>query len=205
MNTFRFFAVALFLTALLSVSAFAQGAPQSAAGGKIVYVNVTAFDDDKGGITKYVTVMNALDKEFQPVNTQIQSMATRYQSLGTEIQNLQKAATNVNVPASNTQLQSKMDEYGKLERDIKFQQEDAKAKFQSRYQVVVAPVMQDIMKSLQDFAKQRGYSMILDAAKLDQAGIILAVGNDSADVTKDFIAFYNGRSGGATTGAAAPR
>lgn len=201
MTTFRLITAAFFLTALFAVSAFAQAA-QPAAPSKIVYINVGAFDgDDKsaGGITKYVTAMNALEKEFAPVQTDIQGMVTKYQALGTEIQGLQKTQANPNVPVANSGLQTKIDQYQQMERDIKFKQEDAKAKYQARYGQVVGPVMQDIMKSLQDFAKQKGYSMVLDAAKLDEAGIILAVGNDSADVTKDFITFYNGRPAGTAT------
>ncbi|MGI8469641.1 MAG: OmpH family outer membrane protein [Pyrinomonadaceae bacterium] len=205
MTTFRLITVAFFLTAIFAVSAFAQAA-QPAASGKIVYINVGAFDDDKGaGITKYVTAMNALTKEFQPTQTNLDSMVAKYTALGNEIKVLQDNATrNPNVPIDQKSAQAKVEQYQQMERDIKFQQEDAKAKYQSRYSVVVGPIMQDIMKSLQDFAKQKNYSMILDAAKLDEAGIILAVGNDNADVTKDFITFYNSRPAGTAT-TATPR
>lgn len=202
MNTFRLIAVGLFLTALFAVSAFAQAA-QPAAGGRIVYVNVAAFDDAKGGINKYVTAMNVLEGEFRTVNQDLQSSATRLQTLQKDIQTLQDQASGGKVPVDPKTAQAKVDEFENLKRDYTRKQEDSKAKFQSRYGVVVAPIMQDIMKSMQDFAKQKGYSMILDAAKLDEAGIILAVGNDSADVTKDFITFYNARPAG--TAATAPR
>ena len=201
MTTFRLITAAFFLTALFAVSAFAQAA--QAAPGKIVYINVAAFGgDDKnaGGISKYISAANTLDNEFKPVNTELQGMLTKYQALGNEIKTLQEnASKNPNVPINQASVQAKVDEYSKMERDIKFKQEDAKARYQSRYSTVVGPVMQDIMKSLQEFAKQKGYSMILDAAKLDEAGIILAVGNDSADVTKDFITFYNSRPAGTAT------
>lgn len=200
MNRFRLISAALFLTALFAVSAFAQAAP--ATNPKIVYINVGAFDDAKGaGIGKYVTAMNTLDAEFKPSFTEIQNMGTRYTALGNEIKTLQDNAAK-NVPIDQKAAAAKVDQYQQMERDIKFKQEDVKAKYQSRYNVVVAPVMQDIMKSLQEFAKAKGYSMILDAAKLDEAGIILAVGNDSADVTKDFITFYNARPATAATTAA---
>jgi Skp family chaperone for outer membrane proteins len=203
MNTFRLIAAALFVSALFAISAFAQAAQPAPS--KIVYINVAAFDDDKAGITKYIAVMKALDTEFAGVNGELQTMATRYQTLGKEIQALQASATNnPKVPIDQKAATAKVDEYQKLERDIKFKQEDAKARFQSRYNTVVGPVYQDIMKALQDFAKQKGYSMILDAAKLDEAGIILAVGNDSADVTKDFVTFYNARPAG-TAAATTPK
>ena len=201
MTTFRLITAAFFLTALFAASAFAQAA--QAAPSKIVYINVQAFDgDDKnaGGITKYITVMNSLNNEFKPVQSDLDALVAKYQALGNEIKTLQtNAAKNPTVPINQASVQAKVDEYGKMERDIKFKQEDAKARYQSRYSTVVGPVMQDIMRSLQEFAKQKGYSMVLDAAKLDEAGIILAVGNDSADVTKDFITFYNARPAGTAT------
>lgn len=203
MTTFRLITAAFFLTAIFAVSAFAQAA-QPAASGKIVYINVTAFDDNKGaGITRYITAMNSLQNEFKTVDADLQALGARYQALGNEIKTLQDNAAK-NVPVDQKTFAAKVEQYQQMERDIKFKQEDGKAKYQARYGVVVGPVMQDILKSLQDFAKQKGYSMILDAAKLDEAGIILAVGNDSADVTKDFITFYNARPAGTAT-TATPR
>ncbi|MGI9034806.1 MAG: OmpH family outer membrane protein [Pyrinomonadaceae bacterium] len=203
MKTFRLITAAFFVAAIFAVSAFAQAAQQPAAPGKIVYINVDAFAGDEknvGGIPSYITAMTTLEDEFKPVNNDLQALGVKYQAWGTEIQNLQKTASNPNVPAATSAtLQSKIEQYQQMERDIKFKQEDAKAKYQARYNTIVGPVMQDILKSLQDFAKQRNYSMILDAAKLDEAGIILAVGNDSADVTKDFIAYYNSRPAGTAT------
>lgn len=201
MKTLRLFAAALFVAAVFSVSAYAQA---TAATGKIVYINVAAFGEDKVGIAKYITAATALDNEFKPVNAELQTMGTRYQNLQKEIQTFQEQAKNSKVPINTATIQTKADEYGKLERDIKFKQEDAKARFQTRYGQLVGPVMQDIMRAMQDFAKQKGYSMILDAAKLDEAGIVLAVGNDSADVTKEFVAFYNTRPAGSAA-AATPR
>lgn len=207
MTKFRLITAAFFLTAICALSAFAQTTPSTAAASKIVYINVGAFDgDDKGagGITKYTTAMNALDAEFKAPQAELQGMVTKQQALGAEIQQIQKTQANPNVPAANSGLQAKVDQYQQMDRDLKFKTEDLKAKYQARYGAVVGPVMQDIMKSLNDYAKQKGYSMILDAAKLDEAGIILAVGNDSADVTKDFITFYNARPAG-TASTATPK
>src|SRR5687767_2491075 len=115
MKTFRLFAASLFVAALFAVSVFAQ-AP--AASGKIAVINTQAFDDAKVGITKYTNAMNTLENEFKPVNVELQGMATKYQNLATEIQNMQKNA-NPAVPMNPTTVQAKIDEYGKLERDIK--------------------------------------------------------------------------------------
>lgn len=190
MKTFRLYVAVLFVTGLFAVSAFAQAVP-TAASGKIAIINTQAFDDAKAGITKYTNAMNTLDRDFAADNTALQTMGTKYQALQEEIRKLQ--AQPASVPIPQTTVQAKIDEYGKLEREIKFKQEDAKARFESRRAAVLGPVLQDIGKAMQDFAKQKGYVMILDASKMAQSGLLLAVGDDKADVTKDFITFYNAR------------
>jgi hypothetical protein len=52
--------------------------------------------------------------------------------------------------------------------------------------------MQAIGTGLQDYAKQKGFSLIFDASK-DDRGFLIAIGDDKVDVTKDFIAYYNAR------------
>jgi Skp family chaperone for outer membrane proteins len=206
MKTLRLFAAGFFVAALFAVSAFAQVNPagtQPAGPAKIAVIDTRFFDDAKTGITKYTNAMNTLENEFKPVNTELQTMVTKYQTLGTEIQNLQKNA-NPQVPISQSTIQAKIDEYGKLERDIKFKQEDAKARLDSRQATLLGPILQDIGKAMQEYAKQKGYTVILDIAKMADAGLILAM-DEKADVTKDFITFYNARPAGAASTATTPK
>ncbi len=182
--------------AIFAVSAFAQTAPV----GKIGLVNTLAFDD-KAGITKYVNVLTSLETEFKPKNDELTTLATKYQALQKELQNYQEMASKgTKIPISDADLQKKADELDRMGRDIKFKQEDAKAQYQRRYQVVVGPVYQDIMKAMQDFTKQKGFSIILDGAKLEEAGILIGF-DDKYDVTKEFIIFYNTRPATTATNA----
>lgn len=191
MRMIRVFAVSVFLAALLSVSAIAQTAP---AAGKIAVINTYLFGEDKTGITKYINAVNALNTEFKPLDAELQTMVTRYQALVKEIQTLsdQAAANGGKVPIDPKAAQAKVDEKEKLERDIKFKQEDAKSRFEKRQQAVLGPVLQDIYKAVQEFSDQKGYLMILDISKMADADIIMAL-DKKADVTKDFIVFYNAR------------
>jgi Skp family chaperone for outer membrane proteins len=135
--------------------------------------------------------MNALETEFKPAQTEIQTMMTRYQTLATEIENARKA--NPAVPINQASLQTKVDEAQNLEIQIKRKQEDGKVKFEKRQEQVLRPILSDIGKAMDEFAKAKGYALILDAAKLEGAGLILAVDLPKVDVTKDFITFYNAR------------
>ena len=134
------------------------------------------------------------------MQTKIQGMMTRYQTLAGEIKKLQEQPANV--PIKQDEAQAKVSEYQTLEKSIKREQEDAKANFDRRQQQVMGPLLQDIGKAMQDYANQKGYDLILDAAKLDNAGLILAFNPTKVDVTKDFITFYNARPAGAASAAA---
>lgn len=194
-------AACFIFAAIFAVSASAQGGGQPAAAGtgKIGLVNIGAFAADKGGITKFKTALSTLDAEFKPVNEKLKTMATRYQTLGTEIENIRKN-TNPQVPMKPETVQAKVDEFQTLERDIKREQEDAKAKYDRRYQVIIGPVFNDILKAMNEYAKQKGYAVILDGAKLEEASILLGF-DEKYDITNDFIAFYNQRPAGAATAA----
>jgi Skp family chaperone for outer membrane proteins len=194
MKTFRSIAVSLFFAALFTVSAIAQTTPtQPATPGRIVTINTAMFEDTKAGITRYVNAMNALDGEFKPAYTELQTMQTRAQTLQKQYNDLVAEAQKPNSPIKPESVQAKLDEIQNLQVEFKRKQEDAKIKFERRQAVVMGPVMQDIMKAIQEFTKQKGYGLVLDAAKLDNAGIILGWDEAKVDVTKEFVTFYNAR------------
>lgn len=196
MKRFSFFAVCTAISLVFAVSAFGQAPAATGPAGKIGLVNVNAFADEKAGITRFRTALASLDTEFKTVNDQLNTKRTRYQTLAAEVQKLQQPAP-AGVPAANNQatLSAKVEEAQGLEVEIKRLQEDGKTKYERRYQQVVGPVFADIIKGLNEFAKQKGYAMILDGAKLEEAGILMGF-DDKYDVTKEFVVFYNARPAG---------
>jgi Skp family chaperone for outer membrane proteins len=191
MKRFSFIAASFIFAAITAVSAFGQAA-QPAAPFKMAVIDTGAFDT-KDGITRYATAMNALEAEFKPLETEIQGMVTKYNTLGAEIKKLQDQAAAGTVPIDQKSAQTKVEEYQNLELAIKRKQEDAKARAARREPQVMGPIRQEIGKALQEYAKQKGIALILDAAKLDGAGLILAFDEAKVDVTKDFITYFNAR------------
>jgi Skp family chaperone for outer membrane proteins len=198
MKSFRLITAALFFAVIFTVSTFAQ----TTTTGKVGLINTLAFDTDKGGIGKYVTAMNGLEAEFKKDGDDLTALGTRIQTLEKDLATI-KAQLEGTAPVNKEQLSAsydaKFDEHEKLGREYKFKQDDAKARYERRRQVVMAPVMGDIYKAIGEFAKAKGYTVILDGAKLEEAGVLLGIGDDKVDVTTDFIAFYNARP--ATTAA----
>jgi Skp family chaperone for outer membrane proteins len=204
MKRFSFIAASFIFAAIAAVSAFGQTPAQPAAPFRMAVIDTGAFDA-KDGITRYSTAMNALEAEFKPLQTKIEGMITRYNALGAEIKKLQDQANAGTVPVDPKAAQAKVEEYQNLELAIKREQEDAKNKAARREPQVMGPIRQEIGNALQDFAKQKGYALILDAAKLDGAGLILAFDAAKVDVTKEFITFFNARPATTATTAAPPR
>ncbi len=188
MRTFRLVAVSTFFALICAASAFAQTTT-----GKIGLINTQAFDDEKVGITKYVAAMNSLETEFKPVGAELTTMQTKIQALQKEIAGYQEIISKGGkIPIAAADLQKKLEEYDKMGRELKFKQEDAKVRYENRERIVMGPIRQDIGIAIQEFTKKNGYLMTLDASKLDELGFLLGV-DETADVTKQFITFYNAR------------
>src|SRR5687768_7906288 len=198
----RFNILAACFAVSLAFAATAMGqAPAAGLTGKIGLVNVSAFADDKAGITKFRNALASLEPEFKPLNDELTTLRTRYQTLATQIQEANKPKP-AGVPAAPpADLNSKVEEAQNLEIQIKRKQEDGKTKYEKRYAAVVGPIYSDIIKGLNEFAKQKGYAVILDGGKLEEAGILMGF-DDKYDVTKEFITYYNTRPAG--TAAAVP-
>jgi Skp family chaperone for outer membrane proteins len=197
MKTLRMFAVGIMFAALFAVSAFAQtGATPASGTGKIAVINTGFFGDPKEGIKKYTAALDALDNEFKPVQTELTTMQTKLQGLSKEIQTLQEQASKPGAaPINQSTIQGKVDEGERLQLDLKRKQEDAKARFEKRQQTLMAPIMADIYKAYSEYQKKNGYLLILDIAKMADDGTVLAM-DDTADITKAFITFYNARPAG---------
>ena len=190
MNIFRTIILTSFTVLLFTIGGYSQGSTAS----KVGVINTNSFGDAKGGITKYIAALNALNKEFAPAQTELESLVKRLNDISKEIETLRNQAASGTVPVNQKAGQAKVDEAEKLQRDLSFKQEDAKARFEKRQRVVLAPVMEEIANALEDYAKQNGYAIIFDVAK-DQAGLLIMIGDDKVEITKAFISYYNARSG----------
>lgn len=195
-------AISFVFVAVFAVSAFAQAGAQPAAT-KIGWIDTQAFaGDDKGvgGVTKYVTALKALDTEFKPRVTELQTLDGRIKAIASELETMGK---NPAVPVNQSVVLAKQEEGQRLQRELEFKQKDAEAALQTRRGAVLGPITADIGKAIQEYAKQKGYTVVLDIAALANANAILVL-EPAADITKDFIAFYNSRPA-ATASAATPK
>src|SRR5687767_3514888 len=101
MRNYRILAAALMLAAVVAISASAQTsrpagttpatrppATQSNApvpDTKIAFIDTGAFGEEKGGITRYVAAVKALEREFKPRQDDLNTMQTRIKAIADEI------------------------------------------------------------------------------------------------------------------------
>ncbi len=159
---------------------------------KIAYLNTEAFGDEKAGITRYVTAVKALEREFDPRQKELITMQTRIKTIADELGKL--SSSSVVDPKS---IQAKQDEGESLQRDLKYKKEQADAAFAKRYEEAISPISRDIGNALTQFATTRGITMILDISKLAPA---VLTANPAMDVTQAFISEYNSRPATASAG-----
>ena len=200
MKKISLLALSVIFAAVFAGSTFAQaGAAQT--GGKIGWIITGAFDDEKEGITRIVNANKVLDTEMKPRATEIQGMQTRLQAIADDIKKMQ---SNPAVPVNATALSAKQSEGEKLQRDIEYKQKDGQAAFAKRREELLGPIFDQVGKALDEFAKQKGYSVIIDISNLgaENRPTPILLLEPSVNITKDFITFFNSRPATTATTAA---
>jgi len=193
MRTFRLTVGGFIFAVVFAIAAFGQAQTPT----KIALVDTDAFYDPTNGITKIINAYKSLEVEFKTSQTEIENGSKRLQTLQTEIQALQDRANDPSnkVPIDKNAAQAKVDEFERLQRDLKFKQEDAKARYGKREAAVIGPIVEDVGKILGEFSKQKGYTMVLDIGKMFDQRLVVYWEN-TPDITKEFVQFYNTRPAG---------
>ena len=165
--------LALVLSAVSAVPAFAQGAPTAPP--KIAYIDSKVVLSRAPGRKEAEDTFN---KEMEASRAQVQKMGD---SLQTMIADYQKAQATL---AANVREQR--------EAAIRKKQEDYQSRagaldqqMQQRQMELVKPIMDQIRKVLDDIRQEDGYAFILDAGS--EAGVIVAA-DRNLDITEKVIA-----------------
>lgn len=196
MRIFRLAAASLFLAALCVLPAYGQGATRPASPGpqtggtgtvgegKIAVIDTAVFFDQKQGIARFNVLLTTLNREFQPRQTELDGMRTRITQLTDEIQKQQSAGV-----VDQNSLRQKADQLDQLKKDYQRKGEDATTLYNKRRQEIFGPLQDDIGKQIEAFARQRGITIIIDAA---QVPVLYAA--DSVDITRAFVQEYNSKN-----------
>jgi Skp family chaperone for outer membrane proteins len=154
------------------------------ADGKIAIIDTEAFADPKTGITRLVSALEVVNREFKPRSDELQKLRAQYEQLGKDI----AATATVEDQRART---AKLEQAETLKKDIERKTQDAQSAYQKRLRDATDPIYKDISPALQAFARQRGVNVIFDVSKL---GEVMFVVNETVDLTRAFIADYNQRN-----------
>jgi Skp family chaperone for outer membrane proteins len=132
-----------------------------------------------------------LEAQFQPQIKELEGMQTRYNNI---VENIRKTQT----VAKPEEIEKQRQQAADLEVQMKRKDEDLQRTVAARQEEVMRPIETDVFNFLQTFAQQRGYTVVLDAARVP-----LLFVEPTVDVTQAFIAEYN-RTRPATASTAAP-
>jgi Skp family chaperone for outer membrane proteins len=158
-------------------------APVAVPAAKIALVDTTAFGDEKVGIKRYLNAVNSVQRGFDARNAELRNLNAQIKAIADEITKLSGSPV-----VSQATLTAKQDEGQRLQRELKYKKEQADADFEKKFNEVVGPVSTDIGKAMDQYANQRGFTMVLDLSKLLPA---LITWSPATDITTAFIADYN--------------
>lgn len=163
----------------------ATAVPQTSANvpdSKIAVIYSDLFLDDKTGIARFTILLNTLNREFQPRQTELQQIQQRATALNDEIEKTKTVADPKTISAKIDQLEG-------FKIELKRKSEDAQQAYDRRRKEIFTPLQDAIGKALEAFAKQRGITVLIDGS---QVPVVYAA--DSIDITRAFINDFNGKN-----------
>ena len=154
---------------------------------KIGIINTDEFMDPKTGISKFTTVLNKLNGEFQKTKDDLTAEQNRGQALEAEITKLRDAPAGT--PIDQSALQAKIDQLEQLKKNVQRRAEDAQNAYNRRREELFQPLQIEIGNALEAFAKARGINFVID-----RAAVPLLYFAESSDLTRAFITDFNSKN-----------
>lgn len=186
MKFVRSFVLAL---GLVTVAAFGADTPAAPAGKKtyptarVAWINTGAFLNETGGVKQLIKVMKELDLEFSASQDELKLLNEKLRTLVGELQKLQ-ASGGTNSDA----FKAKQEEGMKLQQELQAKQQQFQAAAGQAQQEKQAPIVAELTKAVNQYAKDHDLGLIFDMAKIGDAVI---TAQPELDITDDFIATYN--------------
>jgi len=141
------------LLAVSGVPGFAQATPAQTGVLKFAYVNSNQILESAPGRSEALALF---EKETLPMRTQIQRMQDSLQSVITEYQ---KAAPQL-TPAQRSQREASI---GGRQQEYQQRAQEMQQSAQTRQEELMAPVMEQVNKVIQDLRAEDGYAFIFDS------------------------------------------
>jgi Skp family chaperone for outer membrane proteins len=186
-RSFLFLVSALLIASPLAAqTTAAPAATKQIPASRIAWLDSRSFADEETGIKRLVRCLKELEIEFSGTESELNLLNEKLRTIVGELQRLQ-AGGEANAQA----MQDKRAEGMRIQQELQAKQQQAQIAIGQAQQEKQAPIMNDIAKALEAYAKERDIGVLLDAAKLGDA---ILFGNPTLDISDDFIAYFNAKN-----------
>lgn len=158
-------------------------APKQVPVSRTAWINSRNFFAEENGIKRLVRSVKELELEFSGTESELNLLSEKLRTIVTELQKLQGDAQ-----ANAQAIQDKQTEGLKLQQELQGKQQAAQQAVQQAQQAKQGPIMEDIRKALEAYAKERQIGTLLDLSRLGEAALYV---QPELDVTDDFVAYFN--------------
>lgn len=179
--------IALGLT-LASTFALSAGAQTPAAPAGPPKVAVIAFQAVVGQTNEFQRDFASLQKKYEPKRTQLKTLADEIEGLEKQLQAQGEKGTDASRAAQTKTIDEKKKAAQRLAEDA---QNDLTGEMNDVYSKVAAKVFD----TLTAYAKQQGYTLVMDETASQQQAPVVLYHAESVDISKAVIDAYNTKSG----------
>ena len=176
------------LVLIFAASAFAQTeTTQNSVSTKVGVVDMSIFYDKEKGIREIVAAQEKFDAELKPKKDELAALQEIIQKLEKEINEtliIEKKYPQMNCFSPLVKMAEK---YEKLVSAYRQKETEAKSLYDKRKAEIFADINKRITEAIKQFAKEKGYAVIIDISNESCWGGRFAEPNE----TEDFIKYYN--------------
>lgn len=169
----------------LSAAAQTTAASASAAPPKIAVIAFQAA----------VTATNEFQRDFGDLQKKFQPQRDQLKSLSDEVDNLTKQLQAQGATLSDADRASKAKTIDDKKKQAQRIAEDAQNDYQQAMQDTFGKVAQKVDDVLNTYAKEQGFTVVIDATENQQQAPLVLYAAPSSDITKVIVDAYNTKSG----------
>jgi Outer membrane protein len=152
--------------------------------------------------TDAVMHTNEAQRDFGVLQSKFAPREARLEALSNEIKGLQKVLGETGEKFDQAERNTRTEALAAKEKQLQRDEEDFRTDSQSEGQTAFQLVAKKVFDFLQDYAKQRGYSVVVERGT-DASPIVWYAAGD-ADITDEVVSAYNAKSGVITPGPTDP-
>jgi outer membrane protein len=142
-----------------------------------------------------VTQTNEFQRNYADLQKKYDPKRQELQTLNTQIDNMTKELQSQASTLNQAEQQSRAEAIQDKKRQAQRLQDDDQSDYQSDMQDMLNDMAQKVGSELQTYAREHGYTVVLDASQTQQQSPEVLYWSPAMDITKAVVDAYNAKSG----------